>query len=79
MFSVGRLLYIMVPPLDLFEFLYWILAIFTPFLGGAAQVDSIQTRLECAPGVRHQRLKLECEELLSNVAFSFNLRRYTAT
>jgi len=43
MFSVGRLLYIMVPPLDLFEFLYWILAIFTPFLGGAVQVVTVST------------------------------------
>jgi hypothetical protein len=30
-----------------------------------------------AKRLRFQRLKLECDELLSNLAFNFNLRRYT--
>jgi hypothetical protein len=31
-----------------------------------------------APGTKYtKRLKLKCDELLSNVAFNFNLRRYT--
>jgi hypothetical protein len=47
-------------------------------LGGAVQVDSIKTRVESAPGVCNQRLKLKCDEPLSNVAFNFNVRRYTA-
>ena len=38
------------------------------------QVDSIKTRVESA---LFQRLRLECDEPLSNVAFNFNLRRYT--
>ena len=46
--------------------------------GGAAQVDSIKTRVESAPGVCNQRLKQKCDEPLSNAAFDFNLRRYTA-
>ena len=46
-------------------------------LGGAVQVVSIRTRVESAPGVCNQRLKLKCDEPLSNVAFNFNLRRYT--
>jgi hypothetical protein len=37
------------------------------------QVDPIKPRLK-APG--HTRLKLKCDELLSNFAFNFNLRRY---
>jgi hypothetical protein len=41
------------------------------------QVDSIKTRVESAPGVCIQRLKLKCDEPLSNVAFNFNLRHYT--
>jgi hypothetical protein len=40
------------------------------------QVDSIKTRVESAPGVCNQRLKLKCDEPLSNVAFNFNVRRY---
>jgi hypothetical protein len=46
-------------------------------LGGAVQVDSIKTRVESAPGVCNQRLKLKYDEPLSNVAFNFNVRRYT--
>ena len=45
--------------------------------GGAVQVDSIKTRVESAPGVCNQRLKLKCDEPLSNFAFKFNLRLYT--
>jgi hypothetical protein len=45
--------------------------------GGAVQVDSIKTRVESAPDVCNQRLKLKCDEPLSNVAFNFNVRRYT--
>jgi Leucine-rich repeat (LRR) protein len=41
------------------------------------QVDSIKTRFESVPGVCNQRLKLTCDEPLSNFAFTFNLRRYT--
>ena len=42
------------------------------------QVDSIKTRVESgAYGVCNQRLKLLYDELLSNLAFRFNLRRYT--
>jgi len=37
------------------------------------QVDPIKTTLK-APGTK--RLKLNCAEPLSNIAFSFNLRRY---
>jgi hypothetical protein len=39
----------------------------------AVQVDPIKPTLK-APGT--ERLKLECEELLSNFGFNFNLRRY---
>jgi hypothetical protein len=40
------------------------------------QVDSIKTRVDSAPGVCNQRLKLQCDEPLSNFAFNFNVRRY---
>jgi hypothetical protein len=40
------------------------------------QVDSIKTRVESAPGFS-LRLKLKCDEPLSDFAFNFNLRRYT--
>ena len=40
------------------------------------QVEIIKTHVESAFGVCNQRLKLECDEPLSNVAFKFNLRRY---
>ena len=46
--------------------------------GGAVQLDTIKTRVESAPGVCNQRLKLKHDELLSSFAFKFNLRRYTA-
>jgi hypothetical protein len=47
-------------------------------LGGEVQVDSITTRVESAPGVCNQRLKLKCdEEPFSNWAFNFNLRPYS--
>jgi hypothetical protein len=42
------------------------------------QLDSIKTRVESAPGVCNQRLKLKCDEPLSNGAFNFNLRRYNS-
>jgi len=42
--------------------------------GRAVQVDPIKPTLQ-APGTK--RLKLEFDELLSNFAFNFNLRRYT--
>ena len=45
--------------------------------GRAVQVDSIKRRVESAPGVCNQRLKLKCDEPLSNVAFNINVRRYT--
>ena len=38
------------------------------------QVDPIKSTLK-APGT--ERLKLECDVLLSNFAFDFNVRRYT--
>jgi hypothetical protein len=41
------------------------------------QVDSIKPRVESAPGVCNQRLKLKCDEPLSNVAINFNVRRYS--
>ena len=41
------------------------------------QLDSIKTCVESAPGVCNQRLKVKCDEPLSNFAFNFNLRRYT--
>ena len=40
------------------------------------QVGSIKTRVESAPGVCNQRLKLKYDKLLSSFAFKFNLRRY---
>ena len=40
----------------------------------AVQVDSINTRVESVHGVCNQRLKLTCDESLSNFAFNFNLR-----
>jgi hypothetical protein len=45
--------------------------------GEAVLDDSIKTRVESAPGVRNLRLKLRCDEPLSNFAFNFNLRRYS--
>jgi hypothetical protein len=42
------------------------------------QVASIKTQVESAPGVCNQRLKLKCDEPLSNFAFNFNVRRYTS-
>jgi hypothetical protein len=45
-----------------------------PVQGMAVQVDPIKHPLK-APGTR--RSKLKCDELLSSVAFDFNLRRYT--
>ena len=48
-------------------------------IGGVVQVDNIKTRVERAPGVGNQRLKLECnEEPLSNFALNVNVRRYTS-
>ncbi len=46
--------------------------------GGALQLHTIKTRVESAPGVCNQstRLKLKCDEPLSNVAFNCNLRHY---
>jgi len=44
------------------------------FLGRAVQVDPIKPTLK-APGTK--RLKLKYDELLSHLAFKFNLRRYT--
>ena len=43
--------------------------------GRAVQLDPMKVTVK-APGSK--RLKLKCEELLSNVAFNFNLLRYTA-
>jgi len=43
-------------------------------LGRPVQVDPIKSKLK-APGIK--RLKLKYDELLSNFAFKFNLRRYT--
>jgi hypothetical protein len=42
--------------------------------GGAAQVDPMKLKLK-APGTK--RLKLKCDEPLSNFAFDLNLRRYS--
>ena len=38
------------------------------------QVDNIKPQIKSA---WFQRLRLKCDEPLSNVAFEFNLRRYT--
>ena len=38
------------------------------------QVDPIKPTLRA---LEYERLKLKCDELLSNVAFKINLRRYT--
>jgi hypothetical protein len=46
-----------------------------PWWGSAA--SQYQTRVESAPGVCNQRLKLHCDEPLSSVAFNLNVRRYT--
>jgi hypothetical protein len=43
-------------------------------LGGAVQVDPMKPTLK-AP--LSKILKLKCDELLSNVAFKFNVRRYS--
>ena len=43
-------------------------------IGKAVQVDPIKPASK-APG--SERLKLKCGDLLSNVAFKLNLRRYT--
>ena len=45
-----------------------------PAPGNAVQLDPIKPMLQ-APGTK--RLKLKYDELLSNVAFKFKLRRYT--
>jgi len=42
--------------------------------GKAVRVDPIEPKL-ITPGTK--RLKLKCDEMLRNVAFKFNLRRYT--
>jgi hypothetical protein len=42
--------------------------------GGAVQVETFKPTLK-APGSK--RLKLQDEKMLSNMAFKFNLRRYT--
>ena len=42
----------------------------------AVQVDSIKSRLE-SKRLWSQRLKVQYDELLSTVAFKFNLRRYS--
>jgi len=47
-----------------------------PQVGRAVQVASIKTRFDSAAWC--QRLKLEYDEPLSNLAFNFNLRRYSA-
>ena len=49
-------------------------AAFFTFLGGALQVEPMKSTLKPPPGCR--RLKQELVKLLSNFAFSFNLRRY---
>jgi len=43
--------------------------------GRAEQVDPMKPMLK-PPGTKH--LKLNCDTLLSNSAFNFNLRRYRA-
>jgi hypothetical protein len=48
-----------------------------PRQGGALQLATIKTRVESAPGVCNQRVKLKCDEPLSNLAFNFNVRHYT--
>jgi len=45
-----------------------------PQCGRAVQVDPIKPTLK-APGTK--RLKVKCDESLSNFAFNFNLRRYS--
>jgi hypothetical protein len=42
--------------------------------GGAVQVDPVKPTLKARIS---ERLKLRCDDLLSNFAFKFNLRRYT--
>jgi dsRNA-specific ribonuclease len=43
---------------------------------GRCRFESIKTRVQSAAGVCNQRLELKCDEVLSNFAFNFNLRRY---
>jgi len=50
------------------------LVVLCPNLGEAVQVDPVKSMLK-APGTK--RLKLKYNELLSNIALNFNLRRYT--
>jgi endonuclease/exonuclease/phosphatase family metal-dependent hydrolase len=45
-----------------------------PAHGRTVQVDPIKSTLK-APG--HARLRLNCDDMLSNLAFKFNLRRYS--
>jgi hypothetical protein len=40
------------------------------------QIDSFKTRVESADGFCAPRLKLDYHQLLSTVAFKFNLGRY---
>jgi hypothetical protein len=42
--------------------------------GRAVQVDPMKPKMK-PPGAK--RLKLKCDILLSNIAFKFNLRRYS--
>ena len=37
----------------------------------------MKTRFESAPGVCNQRLKLKCDEPLSDFPFNVNVRRYS--
>ena len=46
--------------------------------GRAVHFDRLETRVESDHGVCNQRLEPKYVELLSDVAFSFNLRRYFA-
>ena len=45
---------------------------------GRCRLTVSKPRVESAYGVCNQRLKLQCDEPLSNVAFNFELRRYMA-
>jgi hypothetical protein len=52
----------------------FVMALMNTFNGRAVQVHAIKPTLK-APGTK--RLKLKCDETLSNFAFKFNLRYYT--
>jgi hypothetical protein len=76
-FKLGRMLYILIPPLDMFDFLMDVAKAFAPFLDATvgrftltASKPELKARLVSA-------IETKCDEPRSNFAFNFNLRRYT--